>query len=212
MSTGLRLRVLDAVYWLSAARGDGLPAAPAPEFAFVGRSNVGKSSLLNTMMDKRGLVRTSKTPGQTRNVNLFKVTLGRVGHSGAVSEKRDVVFADLPGYGYAKVPAGEKARLGKLLSTYLTARDGLVCVVQLVDARHVATKDDKEMLEGLNEGGRKSLLVATKIDRVAPAKRKLHIKKLVEPLGVAPTTVLAFSSTERIGRDALLEHIWDLSA
>jgi GTP-binding protein len=208
----VRLRVLSAEYWVSGSRVDQLPPPKAPEIAFVGRSNVGKSSLLNALVEQKHLVRTSRTPGQTRNVNLFRVTFGRVGQSNSVTEEREFVFADLPGYGYAKMSGSERERLGKLLSHYLADREGLTAVVQLVDARHLITSDDKAVYQGLHDAGRDTILVATKVDRIASSKRKQNIKKLIQPLGISPELVHSFSSTERIGREELLTRLWDLAA
>lgn len=208
----VKLRVLSAEYWISGTRADQLPPSPAPEVAFVGRSNVGKSSLLNALVEQKHLVRTSRTPGQTRAINLFKVTAGRIGHAGAVTEKRDFVFADLPGYGYAKMSAKEQARMSHMLSHYLDGREGLLAVVQLLDARHVATRDDAEVHHVLHEGGREVVLAGTKIDRIPTSKRKEQMKKLVKPLGISPSLVLPFSSTEAIGREELWTRLWDLAA
>ena len=107
-------RVVDVAYFKSGPTCDALGKAVAPEIAFIGRSNVGKSSLLNSMTRTK-LVRTSRTPGQTRSVNLFTATLGRVGRSGDVSERRPIVLADLPGYGYAEMSKADRAKLSRLL-------------------------------------------------------------------------------------------------
>jgi GTP-binding protein len=208
----VKLRILSADYKLSASRADELPPGAAPEIAFVGRSNVGKSSLLNALTQRRALARTSRTPGQTRNINVFTIVAGRVGHQGAVTERRAIELVDLPGYGFAKLAAKEQARLSRLLSHYLSERDGLRAVVQLLDARHTATPDDVEVYQGLHDAGREVVLVGTKIDRIAPAKRKAQAKALVAPLGVSSTVLVPFSSTEDIGRQELWTRLWDLAA
>jgi GTP-binding protein len=207
----VKLRILAADYKLSAARGDGLPPATAPEIAFIGRSNVGKSSLINALTARRSLARTSRTPGQTRNINVFVIEVGRVGHQGTVTEKRVFELIDLPGYGFAKLAAKEQARLSRLLSHYLSEREGLRAVVQLLDARHVATPEDVEVYQGLHESGREVVLVGTKIDRVASAKRKAQIRALVAPLGVSASVLVPVSSTEDIGRQELWTKLWDLA-
>lgn len=206
----MKLRILSADYTISASRADGLPKAELPEIAFIGRSNVGKSSLLNAFTARRTLARTSRTPGQTRNINVFKVVIGRVGHAGSVTERRSLALIDLPGYGFAKLAAKEQARLSRLLSHFLDEREGLRAVVQLLDSRHEATAEDREVYQGLFGAGREVVLVGTKIDRIAPAKRKAQIRALVAPLGVSDSVVIPFSSTEDIGREELRTRIWDL--
>jgi GTP-binding protein len=208
----VRLRVLTANYLRSGPTCAALGPAIGPEIAFVGRSNVGKSSLLNALTGSTSLVRTSKTPGQTRSVNLFEVDLGRVSRSGEISERRKLVFADLPGYGFAHASKNERAKLSRLLSHYLTEREGLMAVVHLFDARHKASAQDVEVFQEVASLNAEHILVATKADKVAVSKRKLAKKDVTAALGIPPEGVLLFSSETGIGRETLLVKLWDLAA
>jgi GTP-binding protein len=202
------LRVLDVAYFKSGPTCDALGKAVAPEVAFIGRSNVGKSSLLNALT-KTKLVRTSRTPGQTRSVNLFTATLGRVGRSGEVTERRPIVLADLPGYGYAEMSKADRAKLSRLLSHYLAERDGLTAVVHLFDARHAPTAQDIEVYEEVASLDALHILVATKSDKLPASKRAPAKAAIAKPLGVPPSAVLLFSSETDVGRDELLLKIWE---
>lgn len=207
-----RLRILDAHYLRSGPTTEALGPAVAPEVAFVGRSNVGKSSLLNTLVKSTTLVRTSRTPGQTRSVNLFEVTVGRVGRSGDVAEKRTLVFADLPGYGFAEASKEERVRLSRLISHYITKREGLKAVVHLFDARHAASAQDVEVYKEIEAIDVEHILVATKADKIVVSKRKAALSTVVKPLGISPKQVMLFSSETGDGREPLLLKLWDLVA
>lgn len=211
-SAAPHLRVLSAEYLKSGPTTMALGPAVAPEFAFIGRSNVGKSSLLNALTKKVNLVRTSRTPGQTRSVNLFVVVIGRVSRSGEIGEKRKIVLADLPGYGFAQMSKDQRAQLSRLLQHYLGEREGLRGIVHLFDARHPASKQDVEVFQEVAGLPAEHILVATKADKLAPSKRKLALKEVTKPLGVPPDGVLLFSSETALGRDALLLKLWELSA
>lgn len=207
-----RLRVVSAEYFKSGPTTTALGPAVAPEFAFIGRSNVGKSSLLNTLTKKASLVRTSRTPGQTRSVNLFVVVLGRVGRSGEVGEKRKIVLADLPGYGFAQMSKEQRDKLSRLLQHYLTEREGLRAIVHLFDARHPASKQDVEVFQEVAGLPAEHILVATKADKLASSKRKLALKEVTRPLGIPSDGVVLFSSETGLGRDTLLLKLWELAA
>lgn len=207
-----RLRVLSATYLRSGPTCDALGVSVAPEIAFVGRSNVGKSSLLNALTRSTTLVRTSKTPGQTRSVNLFEVDLGRVSRSGEIGDRRKLVFADLPGYGFAHASKNDRAKLSRLISHYLGEREGLKAVVHLFDARHKASAQDVEVFLEIASLSAEHILVATKVDKLVLSKRKLARKDVAAPLGIPPESLLMFSSESGIGREALLLRLWDLAA
>ncbi len=208
---GRRLRVLEARYVRSGPDDAALGAPAHPEVAFVGRSNVGKSSLLNALAGT-AIARVSKTPGRTRLVNLFALEVGRVSRtSGSVSEKRRLTFADLPGYGYAKLPKTEAAKLEAVLTSYLTERRALALVVQLVDARHGATKDDLAVHRTLGDLDVQRLFVATKVDKLTATERGVLTGRLAKALEVERARVLAFSSHSGLGRDALWSHLWEVA-
>ncbi|MGD8860906.1 MAG: ribosome biogenesis GTP-binding protein YihA/YsxC [Myxococcales bacterium] len=184
------VRVHDARFLASATVVTGLPAPVFAEIAFAGKSNVGKSSLINCLLSRRKLVRTSGTPGCTRGLNLFRVDLG----------DRTFDFVDLPGYGYAKRSKAERRAWGPMIEGFLEQRPGLRCVVVIVDVRRGITEEDELLLEFLDHLGHASILVATKVDKLPPNKRKPELAKLSRKAG---RKLLPFSSTDKLGRDAL---------
>jgi len=166
---------------------DALPRAALPEVAASGRSNVGKSSLLNVLFVRKGLAKVSSTPGKTREINFF-----------SVEDRYHLV--DLPGYGYARVPVEMKRRWGRLVEEYLESRDQLAGVIQLVDIRHGPSRQDREMLDWLAGGRRPGLLVATKADKLKSGARAAALRALRgewEPRGLP---VVGFSAVTRDGR------------
>ena len=186
------IRALDARFLTTAVEEAGWPAADLPEVAFVGRSNVGKSSMINTLTGRRKLVRVSNTPGRTRTLNFFDVVLER----GAL--RRTVRLADLPGYGFAKVSRTERASWEGMITTYLQRRASLRGVVAIVDAEIGATEEDVSTLAYLVSAGRRVLVAATKLDRLGKAHRKPHLAAIAERLSVPRDTVLGFA-TEKLG-------------
>jgi GTP-binding protein len=195
-------RVVEAAFAAGATKASQLPAPALAEIAFAGRSNVGKSSLLNAMMQRRNLVRTSSTPGCTRQINVFECKLG---------DGLAVHMVDLPGYGYAKLSKAEKSTWGAMIEGYLAERVTLRAVVLLVDVRRGVEPDDEELLTFLEdvrgpEAATPSLpevtriVVATKLDKLAPSKRKPALAALKKAAGVAP---IGFSAVEGTGRPEL---------
>lgn len=164
---------------------DALPDLGLPEIAFAGRSNVGKSSALNCLLDSKRIARVSSTPGRTQAINLFKV--------------RDrVVFADLPGYGFAKVPGRIQERWKPMVEGYLGGREALKLVVVLVDVRREPVDMDLALAEGLNDAGIPFQIVATKSDKLKRRALDQQLALLARAYGGRP---IAFSSPERRGRD-----------
>ncbi|HXV14841.1 MAG TPA: ribosome biogenesis GTP-binding protein YihA/YsxC [Candidatus Krumholzibacteria bacterium] len=165
-----------------------LPDPRRPEVVFFGRSNVGKSSLINTILGRGGVARVSKTPGKTRAANFFVVN-------------KTFMLVDMPGYGYAKVSKGEIERLRRLREQYLDAEDRDAALVQLIDARHLPTALDVESVARLSESGRPLCLVFTKADKVAKSAQKGTLARAVARLEVRPDTgVVAFSSVSGQGK------------
>lgn len=199
-------RVHEAHFVTSAQYASKMPPATAPEIAFVGRSNVGKSSLLNTLVERKGLVKVSRTPGRTRLINLFAVDLSRI--EGEASARKQVVLVDLPGYGYADAPKTERRKFVPMMRAYVEEREGLVAVCQLFDARHAPSKEDQETFFAIADVAPAHVLVATKADKLAPAKRKPALKTIAAPFGISSTQLTLFSSETRLGRDALWERLW----
>lgn len=183
--------VLDAVFLATAVKSDGLPPPEYAEIAFAGRSNVGKSSVINTLVRRRKLVRTSSTPGATRGLNLFRATL----RDGAM-----VDLVDLPGYGYAKVSKTERNAWGPLIEGFLKRRKGVRAVVVIVDARRGLEPDDAQLLAFLQHLEIKSIVVATKLDKLPANKQKPAVAAIAREAGVR---AFGFSSEEGTGRDEL---------
>ncbi len=170
---------------------DGLPRAPIPEVAASGRSNVGKSSLLNVLFHRKGLAKVSGTPGKTREINFF-----------SVEDRYHLV--DLPGYGYARVPVEVKRKWGQLVQDYLESRDQLAGVIQLVDIRHGPSQQDRDMLAWLAAGNRPGLVVATKADKLKSGARAAALRELRGEWEPAGLPVVAFSAVTRDGRKEIL--------
>ncbi|MBR5344387.1 MAG: YihA family ribosome biogenesis GTP-binding protein [Clostridia bacterium] len=163
-----------------------------PQIAVVGKSNVGKSSLINRLCNRRGLARTSSTPGKTRLINVF--LLNEAFH-----------LIDLPGYGYAKVDKQEKARWGAMMQKYFEQAEELRHVLTLVDIRHEPTQDDIQMNTFLRQMGIPFTVIATKADKISRGARQKQLAPICRALLVQPWEVICFSSEDGTGRDQVLE-------
>jgi GTP-binding protein len=199
-------RLAAAEFVASAPRAAALPPPVSVEIAFAGRSNVGKSSLLNALMERKGLARTSSTPGCTREVVLFRIKT----REGAI-----LTFADLPGYGYAKRSKSERRNWGELMEDYLLARPTLSAVVLLVDCRRGIEEDDQGLLDLVASPARTSrrtiqtLVVATKLDKLPASERKLALERLNQRAG---RPVLGFSESDRKSHEALWRRVQRLAS
>jgi GTP-binding protein len=191
--------VVKADFVLSATSTTHFPALSLPEIAFVGRSNVGKSSLLNVLTGKTKLARVSRTPGRTRLINFFEVELCKG------TQKHCLRLVDLPGYGYAKVSKAEVKQLRQMLSAYLQRSACLKLIVWLIDAKVGLTRADLEILELLEESPARLLLVATKIDKLPKAQRKPQLERIALALRLPLEAVFAVSAKERLG----VSFIWE---
>ena len=177
-----------------AVKREQYPPEDMPEIAFAGRSNVGKSSLFNTMVNRRNFARVSGSPGKTRTINFFEI-------NGAFR------IVDLPGYGYAKVSKSLSKDWGPMMERYLESRKNLVKVIQLVDIRHAPSKQDVEMYQYLRHFGLDGIVVATKADKISRNQLPKQIKLIRETLEVEKDTiVIPFSAETKQGRD----EIWAL--
>ena len=191
------IKVVSAEFVTTATKPSEYPRQPTPEVAFVGRSNVGKSSMINTLANRKKLVRVSNTPGRTKTLNFFDVTLEH-------RARRQVLrLCDLPGYGFAKVSKGERVEWDRMIDAYLRERHTLKVVVVIIDAEFGPTSDDLEMLDFLQDKPPRILVVATKLDRLNKAARKPRLKKLQQQLELPENALLGFSSNEAIGHDEL---------
>ena len=187
------MRITSAEFVTSAVTPAQYPADIGPEIAFVGRSNVGKSSLINTLLNRRGLAKTSSTPGKTRTINFFRVN-GKLG------------FVDLPGYGYAQVSRAERAGWGPMVEQLFRTRPKLGGVIHLIDVRHPPTADDQQTRAWLLQLNYPILVVATKVDKVGRPQRPKHVKQIVETLNLGEGHAVAlFSAQTGEGR----EKIWE---
>jgi GTP-binding protein len=191
------IRVLDAQFVTTATTLAQAPRDAVPEVAFVGRSNVGKSSMINTLAHRKKLVRVSNTPGRTRTLNFFDVTLEQG------PRKRVLRLCDLPGYGFAKVSKAERQDWQVMISAYLEQRDRLEVVVSIIDAEVGPSQDDVAMLDMLEALPPRILVVATKLDRLAPGKRKPRLGALARQLDLPEGAVLGFSAVSGLGIDQL---------
>lgn len=173
-----------------ASVGGWRPEVDLPEIAFVGRSNVGKSSLLNRLVRRRAFARVSRTPGRTREINFF-----------AVNEQ--FVLVDLPGYGYARVSKTQRAEWRPLMERYLTATQQLRGVVMLLDARRKPSDDDLAMLDFLAEHGIPTLIAVTKTDKLAPTRVEGELERIARELQLDRDQLVGFSAVTGAGRDEL---------
>src|SRR5690554_1174900 len=183
----------DAEFLTSAVNAKGYPQHDLKEIALVGRSNVGKSSLVNTLVNRRKFARTSGQPGRTQTINFYRVDR--------------LCLVDLPGYGFAKVPAAVRSAWRPMIEGYLTGRPNLVGVLHLVDARHEPTKDDQVMSIWLREMDMPSVLIATKADKISRSRYQKHVKMIREALQREP---VLFSAQTKQGRDEVLRIICEL--
>lgn len=189
----LVIRRIDYLGPMSAA-GAWRPDSVLPEVAFAGRSNVGKSSLINRLVRRKALARVSHTPGRTREIHFFRVN-------------DDFVLVDLPGYGYARISKERKKEWLPLIEGYLRTSRELRGIVQLLDVRHAPTEDDMRMLDFLSEIGAPTIVAATKIDKLPRREVRPRIEALAVEAGLDPEQIIPFSATTGEGRDELAEAI-----
>ena len=170
------------------------PGKGGPEVAFAGKSNVGKSSMINRLTNRSKLARTSATPGKTRLINVYRIN-------------DELNFIDLPGYGFAKVSKEEKLSWGKMMQNYFATTEDLCHVFHLVDIRHEPTGEDREMNLFLRQAGIPFTVIATKADKISRGARMKHIAPICRVLAVQPWQVIPFSSEDGTGREELLAKI-----
>ena len=187
-----RVKVRSARFFKSATQPDEFPRDQRPEIAFCGRSNIGKSSLLNILTDHRGLARTSASPGRTQTINFFLI------------DER-LYFVDLPGYGYAKVSKTVKENWGPMVESYLMKREQLRLVLMLVDSRMPPAESDSIMKQWLDHHGVPSAVVLTKADKISRNQLNQALRRSAETLKTKE--IIAFSAVTGLGRDQILDRI-----
>jgi GTP-binding protein len=202
------IQVVSAEFARTATRPEDWPRGPFPEIAFVGRSNVGKSSMLNALAGRKGLARVSGTPGRTRALQFFDLAFRPT----PAARPRQVRFCDLPGYGYAKVSKAERDRWAAMIEDYLRGRDVLRAVVLIVDARHPPAESDVDALSFLRSGGRRVVVAATKADKLPRTRMGAALRAAEEALGLDRGEVVPFSAVEGTGSDALWARLAALSS
>lgn len=178
----------------SAVAMKGYPKTTYPEVAVVGRSNVGKSSLLNHLFGRKGLVKTSATPGKTQLLNFFEVD-------------EEMIFVDLPGYGFAQVPMHVRKKWGPMIQNYMECREGLKCVLFLFDIRRTPTDEDRDLIDWIQFAEKQIILVLTKTDKLSKNQCAKQTKKILEEFRLSSIPHLHYSSTHNVGRKELVREI-----
>ncbi len=172
-----------------------LPENTLPEIAFAGKSNVGKSSLINALMNRKSFARISATPGKTQTINFYNIN-------------EELYLVDLPGYGYAKVSEQEKVRWGKMIENYLHKSKQLKAVFLLIDIRHDPSANDKQMYQWIVDQGYEPVIIATKLDKIKRSQLQKQLKAIKFGLNLLPgTTVIPFSATTKQGRDVIWDYV-----
>lgn len=182
--TRVQVSVSAAEFVLGATTLAGLPKARLPELALIGKSNVGKSSLINRLANRRALARASSTPGRTQEINLFRFTLK------ARTEPRQIHLIDLPGYGYAKMPPGKRDELAFLMHDYLTRREGLKVVCLLLDCRRDVGDDERQLLALASKHGRHVVVTVTKADKLGTTELAERLSTISGGIGIAVTDLI----------------------
>ena len=179
---------------ISAVSPKQYPSGNTPEIVLVGKSNVGKSSFINTMINRKNLARTSNTPGKTRQINFYNID--------------DIFyFVDLPGYGYSKMSKAEQVKCGKFIEDYLEKRENISVVVMVVDIRHKPTADDQMMYDYILKTNLPFMVITNKADKIAITKVDNEVNRIKDFFGISYTTILPFSSERKIYQDRVWEEI-----
>jgi len=193
------MKIKKAEFIKSGTRPEHYPDLAWPEIAFGGRSNVGKSSLINSLTRRKRLVKVSGTPGRTQTLNFFNIN-------------DQLTFTDLPGYGYAKVPLKEKEAWGDMIETYLATREHLMGIVCIMDIRRGVQDEDWMLIQAAPEFGIQPILVFTKADKLKRNPRRNRCREIAKDIGMKPADLLLYSSKdESIGREDLWRRICELT-
>jgi GTP-binding protein len=204
----MAIQVVSTEFLRTSTRPEEWPRGETPEIAFVGRSNVGKSSMLNALAGQAGLARVSATPGRTRALQFFELRYRPT----AAARPRLLRFCDLPGYGYAKVSKDERGKWTAMIEDYLRDRHGLKAVVLIVDARHPPMESDHDAFAFLTGAGREVVVAATKIDKLPRSQRSRSLVRVEKELGLPPKSAVPFSAEEGTGADDLWRRLHALTS
>ncbi len=185
------MKIISAEFVTSAIKPSQYPPAGLPEIAFAGRSNVGKSSLINVLVNRKRLVKTSSTPGRTQLINFFDIN-------------GSVTFVDLPGYGYAKVPVSVRKKWGPMIETYLAGRKTLIGVVIILDIRRTPKQEEHDLIAWLGHHSIAMIVVLTKADKLSKTKQAKQCAVIANSLEMDPDQLILFSAKSRKGR----EDVW----
>ena len=187
------MKIINSDIQAIAVKPSQYPQDNLPEIAFAGRSNVGKSSFINSMINRKNLARTSGKPGKTRTINFYIIN-------------NEFRFVDLPGYGFAHVSKGERLKWGEIIDRYLTERENLQETILVVDIRHEPTNHDLMMYNWIKSFGFTGIVVATKADKIAKGNWQKHLKIIRQKLDIKdPSLVIPYSSTNKINKDKIWE-------
>ena len=187
------MKIISAEFIKSAVEISHYPAESLPEIAFAGRSNVGKSSLINSLLNKKNLVKVSSSPGKTRLINFFKIN-------------NQFSFVDLPGYGFARVPPDIKKKWGKMVETYLKKRRNLKIVILILDIRHTPTENDEKMLEWLDHYKIQTVFIANKSDKIKKREKNKQVQTILNTLKRPDGRAIVYSSKNKEG----IKDLWKI--
>lgn len=189
----MKINLNNANFLLSGVKKEHYPVTTIPEIAFAGRSNVGKSSLINKILNRKSFARVSATPGKTATINFYEID-------------KKLMLVDLPGYGYAAASKGERKNLTQIIGEYLTERKQLMQVVLLVDSRHKPTEDDVNMLSSIKSAGGMAVVIATKADKLSKKQLEESLDRIVETLNLQDGDILIPFSVKS---NESAENFWD---
>ena len=193
----MKINIHNAEFLLSGVKKEHYPVTTMPEIAFAGRSNVGKSSLINKILNRKNFARVSATPGKTATINFYSID-------------RKLMVVDLPGYGYAAASHGERDKLTKIIGEYLTERKQLMQVILLVDSRHKPTVDDINMLKSIKSAGGMAVVIATKADKLSKKQLSESLERIVETLDLEDGDILLpFSVKDNESAENFWDYIYD---
>ena len=188
------MQIKNPKFEVSAVSSKQYPTNGLPEIVLVGKSNVGKSSFINTMINRKALARTSSEPGKTRQINFYNID-------------ENFYFVDLPGYGYSKMSKKEQEQVGKFIEQYLFHRKEIALIIFLVDIRHNPTENDRLMYNYVMKSNLPFIVLANKADKIAPTKVNSYVEDLKTELGISFSTILPFSSEKKIYTEVVWEKL-----